>query len=225
MVCGALLVAGAMVLASASSAGARTLKTIYPSVSASKVTSAFDWAGSTSYGGLCLQTLTCPTVTNTRELGGGAGGPNDGFLRTHIGSLLGVGATSTGAWESQAFKYVGAQGHQPNKVTFRMFRRSNTGALLNVAGSEAFMNAAIVNARTAKAVVTPVTHVALTPTGVFTKIGPIDLQRNSLRRGQSYRIVIGSTFVNGAQVIPGADADYDNIQLVAKRHLHKGSKR
>ena len=222
---GLLAAAGATFAALAPAAGARTLKTIYPSVSVGKVRSAFDWAGSTSYGGLCLQTLTCPTVTNTRQTSGGAGGPNDGFLRTHIGSLTGVGSTSTGVWESQAFKYVGAQGHQPNKVTFRLFRRSNTGALLNVTGAEAFMNAAIANARTGKAVVTPIVHLNLTSTGVFTKVGPIDLQRNSLRRGQSYRILIGSTFVEGAQVFPGADADYDNIQLVAKRHLHKGSKR
>src|SRR6266542_2265146 len=128
---GALVVTGAIVLASASSAGARTVKTVYPSVSASKITSAFDWAGSTSYSGLCLQTLTCPAVTNTRQTGGGVSS-GDAFLRTHIGSLTGVGSTSSGVWESQAFKYVGAQGHQPNKVVFRLFRRSNTATLLNV---------------------------------------------------------------------------------------------
>ena len=222
---GLLAAAGAMFAALAPAAGARTLKTVYPSVSASKVTSAFDWAGSTSYGGLCLQTLTCPTVTNTRETATGSVSSSNGFLRTHIGSLLGVGSTSTGAWESQAFTYQGAQGHQPNKVTFRLFRRSNTGALLNVAGAEAFMNTAIVNANNGKAVVSPVVHFNLTPNGTWQKVGPFDLQRNSLRRGKKYRIVIGSTFVEGAQVVPGADADYDNIQLVAKRHLHKGSKR
>jgi hypothetical protein len=212
-------------LALAPAASARTLKTVYPSVSASKVKSAFDWAGSTNYVGLCLQTLTCPTVTNTRQSGGGVGGTSDGFLRTHIGSLTGVGATSIGGWESQAFKYEGAQGHQPNKVTLRIFRESNTGALLNVAGTDAYFSVAIANARSGKVLVEPFHHVTLTPMPTWTKLGPIDLQRNTLRRGRSYRIIITSTFVNGAQVIPGANADYDNIQLVAKRHLHKGSKR
>jgi hypothetical protein len=164
-------------------------------------------------------------VTNTRQTGGGANGTGDGFLRTSIRSLTGVGSTSSGVWESQAFKYVGAQGHQPNKVTFRLFRRSNTGTLLNVAGAEAYFSSAIVNARNGKATVTPFVHVNLTPTGSWVKLGPVDLQRNSLRRGRMYRILVGSTFVEGAQVIPGADADYDNVQLVAKRHLHKGSKR
>src|ERR671932_130072 len=110
---GALVAAGAVFLALAPSAGARTLKTIYPSVSASK-------------------------------------------------------------------------------VTFRLFRRSNTGALLNVAGAEAYFSVAIVNARSGKAVVTPVQHFNLSPNGTWQKVGPVDLQRNSLRRGQKYRIIIGS---------------------------------
>jgi hypothetical protein len=225
---GTLLVGGAIALASASAASARTLKTIYPSVSASKVTSAFDWAGSTNYSGLCLQVLTCPTVTNTRQTSGGVGGgANNGLLNTHVGpSLAGVGATSSGTWESTAFKYVGAAGHQPNKVTFRLFRRSNTQALLNVAGSDAFFQAVIANASNSRVVATLFQHVTLTSTGgSWAKVGPVDLQRNQLRRGRRYRILIGSTFVEGAQVVPAADADYDNIQLVAKRHLHKGSVR
>ncbi len=221
----ALVVVGAALLVSASSAGARTVKTIYPSLSASKVVTAFDWAGSTNYSGLCLQMLTCQTVTNTRQTAGGAGGPSDGYLSTHIGSLTGVGATSSGVWESQAFKYVGAAGHQPNKVTFRLFRRTNTSALLNATGADAFFTVAIANVRNGKAVVTLFPHTTLTSTGGWVKVGPVDLQRNQLRRGQSYRILIGSTFVEGAQVVPGAEADYDNIQLVAKRHLHKGGVR
>ena len=214
-----LLVATAASIA-APAAGAKTARSVYPSEGVGQVTSAGAWAGSTSSRGLCLQSLTCPLVKNSAP-GGGVGGAGDGYLRTDVGSLLGVGASSTGAWQSRSFVYHGADGRAPKVLTFRLFRRTDDATLLRVAGNDAYFTAAIVNAKSGNAVVEPFHHQALTPRSSWTKFGPKRLVRHVLRRGHSYRIRVTSTFVNGAEVVPGASTGYDNFQLVAKRHLRR----
>ena len=198
----ALIVALALVVAPV--AGAKTLATTYAPTA---------WGGSSAYGGLCLQTLTCPTVTNT------ATGGKRGFIRSHFSSLLGVGATSSGIWASKAFRYRGAQGRAAKRVKLVVRRRTNDATRLSVAGSSANYTVDVVNAKTGNAVAEPIKDAKLTPRATWTKVGPHKIARNSLRRNHRYRIRITSTFVNGAQVIPAADADYTTAKVVAKKHL------
>jgi hypothetical protein len=198
---GALVVA--LALFAAPVAGAKPLRTTYAPTA---------WGGSTAYGGLCLQSLTCPTVTNTATPG------KHGFVRSHFASLLGVGATSTGVWDSKPFTYRGAQGFAARKVKLVVRRRTDDATLLSVAGSSATYSVGVVSTNTGNAVAEPIKNAKLTPRATWTKAGH-KITRNSLRRGHRYQIRITSTFVNGAQVNPAATADYKRARVVAKRHV------
>src|SRR5690242_14357857 len=88
------------------------------------------WSASTSYDGLCLPSLLCPTATNSWSAGGADG---DGYIRTEFATvaetLLG---TSVGVWQSPAFTYRGRNGYKPANVTLDLNVRSELAALLGV---------------------------------------------------------------------------------------------
>jgi hypothetical protein len=52
------------------------------------------WAGTESAAGVCVQDLTCPTVTDSWVATDGAGGGADGFLRASISNVVGAESTS-----------------------------------------------------------------------------------------------------------------------------------
>lgn len=89
----------------------------YPSAAARTLSNGkAGWKGSVAYhGGLCVPSLTCPAVSNTVPASGGAGGGHDGFLRTGLGSLLGVAADSNGTFESAPFAYKGRRARRPTR--------------------------------------------------------------------------------------------------------------
>jgi hypothetical protein len=177
------------------------------------------WNASTSFGGLCVAGVTCPTVTNGFAAGGGVAGQGDGYLRTRIGSLLGVGATSRSVYRSPSFKYRGVAGRTPNSVSFRLSRRSSLGALLGVAGNSAQYSVDLVDASK---------HGAATSIVDAGPIGDQDSWRSrrvsvnpsSLKIGDRYRVRIKSEFVTGAQIVPGGRVGYDSVVLSAKGPGH-----
>jgi hypothetical protein len=209
------LIAGALALAVVPSAQAKTTRTSYPGAGTRLVTNPADWSSDTASEGLCVQALLCPTVTNKLST---SGGPNGGFLDTSIGSLTGVGATSIGTWTSKPFAYKGAGGLLAKRLQVKIYRRTDDKAFLAVAGNSATFTVNVLDAHSGNAVAEPWRNVNLTPTKHWTKLGPQDLRPRSLVRGRSYQIEIVTTFSNGAQVVPGASADYSNVRVLAARH-------
>ena len=77
--------------------------------------------------------VSCPQFTNSFQAANGSGGPTDGFIRsasslTSIAALLG---TSSAIWESPGFTYNGAEGQEPDSVTFSLARKSDASLLLS----------------------------------------------------------------------------------------------
>ena len=222
-----LALAGAAIIALAAPQVAAAASSAYPKPSEARSfhTSDGGWHSSTSFGGLCIPSVNCPTVTNDFVANGGTGGQGDGYLRTTIGSLLGVGATSRGIYKSPAFTYTGAAGVEPSSLTFGIERRSTLGQLLAVAGNSAEYSVDLVD---------------LTQGGNATSVidsDPIGDQNSwlaksvsiapgSLTVGDQYRVQITSVFATGVQVVPGGSVGYDDVVLRAKvkghGHHHHG---
>jgi hypothetical protein len=170
------------------------------------------WSSSATHSGLCLQALTCPSVSNSQR---------GFFLSTKVGSLTGVGATSSGSFTSRAFQYRGAAGRRSGELVLSLGRFTNTGSLLSVAGNSARYTVDIVGAKSGTAVAEPIHNAPLTQTASWTRVSKRVIPASSLQLGRSYRVVITSTFKNGADVIPGASADYRKVKLVARKQLRK----
>jgi hypothetical protein len=172
------------------------------------------WASSTEVQGLCIPFLTCPIINNSASNSGGNPG---GFVRSGISALLGVGAVSRGVWTSPPFVYQGAGGLKPDDLTFTLSRRADVAAFLGVAGNEATYTVRLVNVGN-PGTVTLIDDRPLAGAIDWTGVPAVDVNPNQLTIGQSYAFRIVSQFVNGALVIPGGSADYDNVRLRA----HKG---
>lgn len=206
--CGVVAVA---TLSLSSVAQAKLFRSSYPSHRVAAVNSGSGWTGSSDYDGLCVQSLTCPKVTNSTP---------SRHLRTQVGSLLGVGARSTGIWESRPFKYRGAQGRRPRHVLLLMDRRTRDDTFLGVAGNKAYFTVDVVAAKSGRVVSEPIHNAALTPRAAWTRV-KAKVGRLALRNGHRYSLRVASTFQNGAQVIPGATADYDNVHVVARKFVRR----
>jgi hypothetical protein len=189
-------------------AGAKTARSVYLVKGG--------WASRATHSGLCLQALTCPTVTNSQH---------GFFLSTKVGSLTGVGATSSGSFTSRAFKYRGAAGRRAGNLVLSLGRYANTASLLSVAGNSARYTVDIVGAKSGTTVAEPIHNAALTSTASWTRVSKRVVPASSLQVGRSYRVSITSTFKNGADVIPGATADYRKVRLVAQKQVRSHHRR
>jgi hypothetical protein len=196
----ALVVAVALVVPSI--AGAKNARSVY------RVKGG--WSTEVSHAGLCLETLTCPSVSNSQH---------GRFLNTKVGSLTGVGATSSGSFTSRAFRYGGAAGRRAGNLVLSLGRFTSTGSLLSVAGNSARYTVDIVSARSGSSVAEPVHNAPLTATTSWTRVSKRVVPASSLQVGRRYRVSITSTFKNGADVIPGSSASYRKVRLVAQKHL------
>ncbi len=196
----------ACALALASTAGAATLRTGYEPGG---------WGATTLHSGICLQTLICPSVTNTVVKG-----PPGTYEHTELGSLTGVAARTDVTWTSAPFTYNGAQGKRSKNVTFVMRRRSNTTNLLSVTGNTATYSANLISAKTGNTVAEAVRNANLRPTTKFTRVGPKRLV-GAVRRGRTYRIEVVFTFLNGVAVVPFATSDFRRARIVARRHVSR----
>ncbi|MGH2975039.1 MAG: hypothetical protein ACRDLL_09275 [Solirubrobacterales bacterium] len=216
-----LALAGLAIIALAAPQVAGAASSAYPNPGQARsfATSDGGWHSSTSFAGLCVPGISCPTVSNGYAANGGTGGHGDGYLRTAIGSLLGVGATSRGIYTSPAFTYSGAGGATPTSLTLDIKRRSSLGQLLAVTGNSADYSVDLVD----------LTHGG-SATGVIDN-EPIGDQSSWLARsasvapgsltvGDQYRVRITSEFKTGVQVVPGGSVGYDDVVLKAKVKGH-----
>ena len=189
-------------------AGAKTARSVYRAKGA--------WSASVRHSGLCLEKLTCPGVSNSQH---------GYFLSTEVGSLTGVGATSTATFTSRAFKYRGAAGRRAGNLVLSLGRHSATKSFLSVAGNSARYTVDVVGARSGATVAEPIRNAPLTNTDSWTRVSKRIVPASSLQVGRGYRVTITSTFRNGADVIPGATADYRKVKLVARKHVRKHHRR
>ena len=168
------------------------------------------WTFSQSSAGLCVPVLLCPVIANSHQQSG-----KNGYLRTRLGALLGVGATSKGILTSPAFTYRGAAGAIPSKLSLSLRRRSDVGQLLAVAGNSATYEVGVENAAT-KQLVEVIPPRTLEGADSWTA-KTASLDPSQLKIGKRYKIRIASTYSTGATVLPGGSADYDNVVLLARR--------
>lgn len=175
------------------------------------------WHGSLKHGGACVPGLTCPTITNGYVHTGGATGPGDGHLQTKIGTLLGVGAVSTGTWRSPVFQYEGAGGSTPDRLEFDMSRKANVGAFLSVAGNTATYSVALqkVQGDRVNRSIELIRPTTLAGADDWTSVESAHVNPGQLKIGSHYRLEITSEFSNGAEVVKGGSTAYDNVVLSA----------
>jgi hypothetical protein len=172
------------------------------------------WHSSTSFAGLCIPAVNCPTVTNEYVADGGTGGQGDGYLRTRIGSLLGVGATSRGIYTSPAFTYTGANGAQPSSLTFGVARRSTLGQLLAVASNSADYSVDLVDITQGGNAASVIDNEPIGDQNSWVAKS-VSVAPGSLTLGDQYRVRITSEFETGVQVVPGGSVGYDDVVLSA----------
>jgi hypothetical protein len=214
---GLLAIAGATALGLISPPLAGAASSAYPTNEEARSFHQSDggWHGSTSFGGLCVPGVNCPTVTNDHVGSGGAGGQDDGYLRTRIGSLLGVGATSRGIYQSPSFVYQGAAGSDPAGLALRLKRRSSLGTLLAVTGNSAEYSVDLVDLSQGSNATSVIDAKPIGDQDSW-RTHRVSVPPGSMTLGDSYRIRITSEFQTGVQVVPGGSVGYDDVVLEAK---------
>jgi hypothetical protein len=212
----ALLVSGATALGLIAPQLAGAASSTYPPNTEARSFQSSDggWHSGTSFGGLCVPGVNCPTVTNDYADHGGTGGSADGFLRTRIGSLLGVGATSRGIYQSPSFEYTGVGGGQPDDLTLSLARRSTLGTLLAVAGNRAEYSVDLVDISQGGAATSVIDQKSIGDQDSW-RTSNASVSPGSLTLGDQYRVRITSEFETGVQVVPGGSVGYDDVVLEA----------
>ena len=215
------ILATAVMLFGASQANAD--KQLYPASEASRNLNSgpAGWTARTSSEGLCVPVVLCPVIQNSVQSSGGSGGAG-GYLRTAIGSLTGVGATSTGTHLSPRFKYRGVAGEIPDSVELGLARRSDVESLLSVGGNSATFSITLIDTSNGSDVLA-VPPTELSGADSFTKLSSGRIDPDQLKLGHRYRIAITSRFENGAEVLPGGTVGYDNVVLRARRDPSRGN--
>jgi hypothetical protein len=216
----------ALVLASATVAGAAMSK--YPSAPASRgfSGSVAGWTSSSGNDGLCLPPLLCATVTNSYQDTGGADG--GGFIRsayTGVSGATAVGGTTRGVWESPSFTYSGAAGTEAKAIEFSLDRRASVDRLLAVAGNSAEYTVRLIDLTEDGEAVTLIAPTTLAGANSWTGVSRRSIDPESLKPGDRYRIQITSSYTTGTSVLATGDADYDNVVLIASDGVVRGGKK
>ncbi len=172
------------------------------------------WTESSGSDGTCIELVLCPQITNSYEAGGGA--DEDGFIRTEIGSLTGVGGTSTGTWASPTFVYDGNDGVRPDSLDLSLARRSDVADLLRVDNNTATFSVKLVSVTSPADTVTVIDERSLAGADDWSRIRDISIDPAQLTIGDEYRIEIATTYRTGVTVVPGGSSDYDDVVLRAK---------
>jgi hypothetical protein len=216
----------ALVLTSATAAGAAVSK--YPPAAASRgfSGSAAGWTSSSGNDGLCLPPLLCASVTNSYQGTGGADG--GGFIRSAYTGVVGataVGGTTTGVWESPAFTYAGAPGGGATTVSFNLDRRASVDQLLAVAGNAAEYTVRLIDLSKGGEALTLIAPTTLAGADSWTGVARGSIDPESLAPGDEYRIQITSSYTTGTSVLVTGNADYDNVVLSASDGSGRGGKK
>ncbi len=161
--------------------------------------------------------LLCPTASNSWVPNGGAGGDNDGYIRSEFSGLLNaLGATTITTWKSPQFTYNGAKGARPVKLVFSAHQRSDVSELLALPSSEVTYEVAVVEAGEGGERVSVTTGDVPASQG-WKPIGAVALPVNALKLGGKYHIEIRTQATTPlATVIFSGYVDYDNVRLRAK---------
>ena len=213
----ALMVTGASAIGLFAPQLAGAASTAYPPNAEDRTfhTSPGGWHDFTSSGGLCIPNVNCPTVTNEYVASAGAGGSSDGYLRTRISSLLGVGATSRGIYQSPSFTYNGIAGGQPDALTLGIERRSTLSSFLDGTGNSAEYSVDLVDVSQGGTETSVIDNKPIGDQNSWI-VSNASIPSGDLTVGDDYRVRIISEFVSGAQVVPGGSVGYDNVVLTAK---------
>jgi hypothetical protein len=171
------------------------------------------WSESSDSAGTCVELVLCPQITNSYEAGGGA--DEDGFIRTEIGSLTGVGGTSTGTWSSPSFVYDGNEGVRPDSLELSLARRADVSDLLRVDDNAAGFTVKLVSISSPADTVSVIDDRSLAGADDWSRIRDISIDPSQLTVGDKYRIEIATTYHTGVTVVPGGSADYDDVVLRA----------
>ena len=173
------------------------------------------WSSSSDYGGLCIPALTCFTVGAEHVADGGPTGAGNGFLRVDLFTIADAVTRTSAVLTSPSFRYRGADGEEPRKLTFSMDRRTDLGALIPAISDNATY--------TVKAVpdfgpaVTLIETTSLVGAeDVWTRVEPVTVDSDELVIGRRYALEITSTFLPQVEVIGTGSVDYDNVVLAAR---------
>jgi hypothetical protein len=204
----------ALGLLTGGAASAQAAQSVYPPDASARTLDAgpAGYTSGTSSDGLCVPALLCPVVSNKYKASGGVN--NSGHIETSLGSLLGVGATSTGTFESPAFTYRGVEGEDADSASLKIARRSDVAALLQVTGNSATYSVDLVDL-SGGSNVSVIDGRTLEGISTFAEKS-VSVDPSSLEVGHRYSIRITSRFESGAQVLPGGSVGYDNVSLQAK---------
>jgi hypothetical protein len=166
--------------------------------------------------GLCIEGLTCPSVTDEFHATGGV--DKDGFIETKEGGLLSVGllAESTGIWESPEFTYLGVAGQRPTKVELTLARRAQLANLLGLPGAQATYTVELVDKTTPSGSVVVVNKATLSGAEEW-KSASTAISPDILTKGDGYKVRIRTSFVTPVAVVPAGGVDYDSVELTASR--------
>lgn len=195
--------------------------TVYPAGGSSFTGNAENWTTaeneqSSPLAGLCIEGVTCPTITDEYQSAGGVEG--SGFIETKEGGLASVGllVKSSGIWESPAFTYTGAAGQRPTKVELSIARRAELSGLLAISGAEATYTTELVDQSSPTGSVV-VTNAATLAGSSEWKTESASIAPSLLTAGHSYKVLVRTTFVTPAAVVPAGGAGYDNVALRATK--------
>ncbi|HSK50996.1 MAG TPA: hypothetical protein VK889_10960 [Solirubrobacterales bacterium] len=173
------------------------------------------WESSSSFSGVCVAPVLCPTIANTHQPNGGADG--GGFIRSSYSGVIGVqsvGGTATAIWESPQFVYTGAGGEDARSVQLTLSRRADVAELLAVAGNSATFSVQLENVNPG-AKLTLIDETSLVGATNWTAIGAASVKASRLTAGDTYRIRIVTEYRTGTSVLVIGSADYDNVVLGA----------
>ncbi len=177
------------------------------------------WAPEIEINGVCVPSLTCPNVSAGFVAEGGAGG-SGGYLTTQISppdSLAAALTESTVTFRSPPFRYTGAGGQDPDRVTFRITRQAEVAKFLSLLDDSADFSVQIVDVTgdVQREALTLVPKQTLDDAPAWARVQPVHLDPDELDRGNRYRIEIITTYVTDVILFPDANADYDNVRLRA----------
>jgi hypothetical protein len=174
------------------------------------------WAAANGATGLCVPLLICPAMSSGFVGGGGASGASDGYLRTALGALTGVGSESRATLTGPAFTYDGVKGKNPTSVTVGVAHLARVADLVSVAGNSVQFSFELVD-QTSGTTQRLIDEAELRPESVWTSAPQVTLNPSQLTIGHRYRMRIITRFIYGAQVLPGGSVGYDDVELVAVR--------
>jgi hypothetical protein len=172
------------------------------------------WTGATAYDGVCIPSVTCPTITNGFAATGGSDGASDGYLRTQLSSLLTTFlGTSTGTLESPAFTYDGNGGRTPARAEVSLRVRPQVSALLGLdLGNQIDYRVDLVD-QADDLVVPAVPATQLTANADWGSPVTATVAPSSLVRGHQYKIRITTSYTTVLGLVASGEVGFDDVAL------------